>query len=139
MCKFIKKTISPTAPSTSISSPLWTPCHGIALPRCLLYGHSLEQTSTFSRDTAATSDRSSHLETALVVANNFSSVKGWQDYSSDADRESMTRTWPNLRLMIKASGGGNRTLLVVKLLPWCHGARRRIVRFSRTHNKNARI
>ncbi len=40
----------------------------------------------------------------MVVANNFSSVKGWQDYSGDADRESMTRTWRNLRLMIEASG-----------------------------------
>lgn len=40
----------------------------------------------------------------MVVANNFSSLKGWRDYSEGEDRESNTATWRKLRLMIGASG-----------------------------------
>lgn len=39
----------------------------------------------------------------MVVANNFSSVKGWRDYCEDVDRESVVRTWRNLRVIIQAS------------------------------------
>lgn len=40
----------------------------------------------------------------MVVANNFSSLKGWRDYAEGTDEESTTATWRKLRLMIQASG-----------------------------------
>lgn len=40
----------------------------------------------------------------MVVANNFSSLKGWREYSEGPDEESLTATWRKLRVMIHASG-----------------------------------
>lgn len=40
----------------------------------------------------------------MVLANNFSTLNGWNDYCKEPDRESGTPTWRKLRLMIAASG-----------------------------------
>jgi hypothetical protein len=40
----------------------------------------------------------------MMVGNNFSSVKGWNDYATGADEQSTTATWRKLRVMIEASG-----------------------------------
>jgi hypothetical protein len=45
----------------------------------------------------------------MVVGNNFSSVKGSNDYAIGADERSTTATWRKLRVMIEASG-----------VPWDH-------------------
>jgi uracil-DNA glycosylase len=40
----------------------------------------------------------------MIVGNNFSTIKGWSDYSNSPDVDSMVKTWKRLRLMIEASG-----------------------------------
>jgi hypothetical protein len=40
----------------------------------------------------------------MVVGNNFSTLAGWRSYEDGPDRESDTKTWQRLRLMIEASG-----------------------------------
>ena len=55
----------------------------------------------------------------MMVGNNFSTTKGWGDYCASPDRDSPTKTWRQLRPIIKASGVPLERFWFTN---YCHGA-----------------